>query len=140
MTSFRSPWTRIPDDEYIAKLRRSIAALDRWGYWFILLHVGLLVAATWVFSKAIPVLIGLAQPANAPFALLGFITGAVIGIAFGWQIYHILHGLNSALGGFRAERLLIKHLDAQESEPSELDQHAEQESDFKELSDRVNSW
>jgi len=140
MKLFRSPWTRVPDDEYIAKLRRSIAWWDRWRFWMILFHVGLLVAATWVFSRVIPVLIGFAQPANVPFVLLGFVTGTVVGIGFGWIIYGILHGLISALGGFRAERLLLKHLDAQDSEQSESDQHAEQESDFKELHERVRTW
>ena len=140
MKLFRSPWTRIPDDEYIAKLRRSIALWERWRFWLILFHVGLLVAATWVFSKVIPVLMGLVQPANAPIVLLGFVTGTVIGLAFGCLIFGILHGLMSALTGFRAEKLLLKHLDAQDSKQSEPDQQPEPESEFKDLHERVNSW
>jgi hypothetical protein len=140
MKLLRSPWTRVPDDEYIAKLRRSIALLDRWRFQLILFHVGLLVVAFWVFSKVIPVLIAVAQPDNAPLALLGFVTGTVFGIGFGWMIYGIFHGLISMLGGFRAERLLLKLLDDQDSEQCESERHVQQESDFEELHERVSGW
>ena len=140
MKLFRSPWTRVPDDDYIATLRRSIAWLDRWRFWLTLFYVGLLVFAIGVYSKAISVLVEMAQPDNAPFAILGLITGTVIGIGFGWMIYGILHGLISMLGGFRAERLLLKHLDGQDSEHGESERHVQQESDFKELHERVSGW
>lgn len=116
MKLFRHPWKRVSDDEYIARLRRSISFWDRWRFWLILFHVGLLVVATWLFSKAIPLLLGLAQPADAPFAILGFVTGAIIGITFGWTIYGIIHGLMSGLKGFRAERLLLVYYESIDSE------------------------
>jgi len=42
--------------------------------------------------------------------------------------------------GFRVERLLLTHLDTQDSKQSESDQHVEQESDFQGLYERVSSW
>jgi hypothetical protein len=53
MKLFRFPWSRVPDDEYIARLRRSIALWDRWRLRLLLLHVALLAAAIWVFTNAI---------------------------------------------------------------------------------------
>lgn len=134
------PWTSVSDDEHIAKLRRSITLWDRWRFWLILFHVGLLIAAIWVFSKAIPLLIELAQPANAPFALLGFITGTIVGLAFGWIFHGIIHGLLFAVGGFRSQRLLLKHYDALNSPPCEADQPPETDIEFKDLQQRISPW
>ena len=122
-------WTRIPDDVYVANLRRSLAQWDRWRLGLIPFHVGLIVTVTWVFFRAIPVLLmGLVQPANAPLALLGFVTGTVMGMIYGWIIYGLLHALNSALGGFRTERLLLEHLDAHDLQQCEVEQQRDNNS------------
>jgi hypothetical protein len=140
MKLFRSPWTRVPDDEYIAKLRHWIEWWDRWRFWMILLYFGLLVVGIWVYSEVIRVLLGFAQQGNAPFILGGLVSGTVIGIGFGWMIHGLLDGMMSALGGFRAERLLLKLLDAHESEYPDPDQTPEELSESQELRERVNSW
>lgn len=112
MKRFRWPWMSTPDDEYLANVRQSIRSWDRWKFWFVLFHVVLLITATWIFSNVIPLLAAVVQPNGVPFAVLGFVTGTVLEIVFGWIIYGILHGLMTVLTGMRAERMLVKLLDA----------------------------
>ncbi len=113
MRHLRWPWARISDEEYIAGLRRSFRGWDRWQFWGILCHVALLIAALWLFSRIIPMIL------NAPAVGLGFATGTIIGIVFGWFIHGIVQSLAGMINGFRAERLLLSLLDAMDSEPPE---------------------
>jgi hypothetical protein len=113
MRRLRWPWGRTSDEEYIAQLRRSFRWWDRWKFWIILLHAGLLVLGLWVFSRIIPLIL------NAPVVVLGFATGTIIGIVFSWTIYGIVNSLGGMIHGFRAERLLLALLDATDSETSE---------------------
>lgn len=107
------PWGRTSDEEYIAQLRRSFRKWERWRFWMILFHVGLLVFGLWVFSRVIPLIL------NAPGVALGFATGTIIGIVFSWTIYGIVNSLTRMIHGFRAERLLLALVDAVAPEPSE---------------------
>lgn len=129
MKLFRSLWTSMPDDEYILRLRRDITFVDRYRFWLVLFQIALLVTVIWVFSGIVPVLLRFAQPANAPAVFMGFIAGTALGLAFGGMIYGILHGLMSALGGLRAERLLIKLLDAQSADELEIQDDGDQDYD-----------
>ena len=135
MKLYRSPWTHIPDDEYVARLRRSVALWDRWRPWLFLMYLVLIAAATWLLTKAVRLLLALAQPGDAPLPLLGFIAGAVMGLAFGWMIHHALFGLVSTLRGFRSERMLLDHYrphDAQQAEQDDLLESADQSGGFRE--------
>jgi hypothetical protein len=138
MNFLRVLWAPVPDDEYIARLRRSIRSLDRWRFWLILFYVVLLVAAISLLSKAIPLLIGLGQPGDVPFALLGFVTGAMFGLGFGWMFYGLVQGLISMLGGFRSERLLLKYHDAVNSPEFEAYQPPVPGNPFKDVHQRAN--
>lgn len=111
MTLFRKSKWRLTDDEFVARIRQTIALWDRWRTWMILLHVGLLAAAVLVFSNAMPMVVQVVQPANAPWALLGFILGATFGWALVGVVFGLIHGLTLAFSGFRTERLLIKFYD-----------------------------
>lgn len=137
MKLFRSLWTRMPDDEYILRLRREIAFIDRHRLWLVLFQIALLVTVIWVFSGIVPVLLRFAQPANAPAVFMGFIAGTALGLAFGGMSYGILHGLGSALGGLRAERLLIKLLDALSADELETHNEADRGYDFEGPQDRT---
>lgn len=134
------PRKRVPDDEYIAVLRRSIALWDRWRYWLILIHVAMLVAAIWLLTTAIPLIIGLVQPANAPIAMMGFIFGIVLGLSLGGILQHIFHGLVLSLGGFRSERLLVKHHDALNSLLSRGDRPPEPDTEIADCRKRIDVW
>lgn len=138
MKLFRSPWTRMPDDEYILRLRREIAFVDRNRIWLVLFQIALLVTVIWVFSGIVPVLLRFAQPANAPAVFMGFVAGTGLGLSFGFIIHGILHGLISALlGGFRAERLLVQLLDAQYVGESDAQEDDHQDDGFEEPQDRT---
>jgi uncharacterized membrane protein len=128
----------MPDDEYILRLRREIAFVDRNRIWLVLFQIALLAIVIWVFSQVVPVLLRFAQPVNAPAVFMGFIAGTGLGLSFGFMIHGILHGLISALsGGFRAERLLVQLLDSQYADESETQKDADRDYDFEEPQDRT---
>lgn len=121
MKPYGISWGQLTDDEFVEKLRRRITLFDRWRPWFICVSLAVLAATIWVFIKVISLLIGLVQPANAAFPMMGFALGTVAGLSFGFTIAKLLHGLIFAFGGFRAERLLLKHYVAIGSELSTLE-------------------
>ena len=134
MKLFRAPWKRLPDEEFIEQLRRSMKLWDRGRFWLFLLFVVLLVILSWLLSQYIPLMLKLAGPANAPGAVMGFVVGTVAGSSFAWMFYSVLHGLTSALSGFRAERMLLEYVDAHGLEP---EQQQDQEAEPDEFRDPV---
>lgn len=137
MKLFRLPSKRVTDDEYIAALRRWVATWDRWSDWLVLFQIFLLVAAICVFSMFIP-LLNMLVPNNAPLAMLGFAAGTAIGLAFGWIVSGIIHNLLPMVGGFRAERLLLKYYETRNDKEDEGDHRSELGTGFRELHERVN--
>ena len=107
---FQPPWARGSDDEYIIRLRRSMASLDRHRKWYVATYALLILTVGWIYAKVVEVIFD-AVP-NIPFALGGFVMGAVIGLSCGWMISAMLHAMSSSVSGFRSERLLLKYHDA----------------------------
>ncbi len=140
MKPFRLPWIWVSDDEYIARLRRSIPLWDRWRPWFIVFGLGALGGIIWLVSESVQLLLQLVPPANAPFALQGFVTGALLGFMVGALIHRVVHFLVWMAFGQRAERLLLKYLDSQNSGHSESQEHAFDGSGFQDLHDRLRHW
>jgi hypothetical protein len=138
MKIFRWPWTRMSDEEYIARLRRLMPWLERWRFWLILFHGALLALALWLFERVSRVLFGLAQPAEVGFQVAGLAIGAFFGMMFGWFIYGILNSLIGLIHGLRAERLLLDLLDAVRSEDSEGKPAADAEIGDEEPTEDVN--
>ena len=107
---FRSPDDRLTDAEYVAKLRQSLETWERWKYWILLPHVGLLLAAIYVSVWAFLAVLNIPQQFNVA-GIMGF----VVGIMFGWitsmLVHKALHGLVSILKPWRTERILFKLID-----------------------------
>ncbi len=116
MKLFQSPSARESDDEHIASLRCTIERCDRWRIGLVLANVGMLAGLIWAFVRVVPLVVEVAQPANAPIAAVGFVTGGILGFAFGAMAYGIIRSLIVSLGGFRTERLLLKFYDARDSQ------------------------
>ena len=107
----RLPWQHITDDELIANIRKSIRFLDRFRLWWILLNVGTLVLGILTFTEAFNLVVRLVG-GNANPAMLGFSTGAIIGLSASIMVHQILHNLLYAVSNFRSERLLLRYHDA----------------------------
>lgn len=104
------PWTPVSDEEYIERVRSSIARWDRLRIWLLFLYGAGLVAVVWALVYGIAAIWGIV-PGNAGLPLLGFAVGTVIGYMFGWVLSHLLDGIVHGLSGFRNERLLLRYYD-----------------------------
>jgi len=127
---------RLPDDKYVAKLRRTIAWWDRWRYWMILLHVILLACVSWMTVRLSQTLLELAEPEDVPFTIVGLLLGAVVGFSFGWMFYGLLQGLVTAISGFRSERLLLQYYDSANAQSTEDNDPRECKNEPDETNDR----
>jgi hypothetical protein len=110
MPPFRFPWTPVPEEELIDRLRRTLAFWDRWRYWSIVAHIGLLAAVLSLYVLGGQVFMRLGQ--NGNLALLGFAAGALMGMVLGWATAGIIHGLIFSIAGFQSERLLLRYYDS----------------------------
>jgi hypothetical protein len=103
------PRKPVSDDEYVVKLRRSVATFDKWRWWLAAPHaIGLAVIIVLGF-QGVSVLLQLVGPANGPLALQGFEVGAIMGMSLGWLAHHCVWGIISIVGGLKSERLLLKY-------------------------------
>lgn len=105
---------RKSDDEFIAGIRQTIEAWDRWRYGRILLSVSLVAAWIWVLSLSIRLFLKLDQHEES-ITLSSGIIGMMIGFAVGFIGSCIMSQLVICLTKFRSERLLLKYYDAQHS-------------------------
>lgn len=72
--------------------------------------------------------------------MLGFAAGTAIGLAFGWIISGIIHNLLSMVGGFRAQRRLLKYYETRNDKEDEGDQRSESETRFRGLHEHANLY
>lgn len=106
----RLPWTHVPDAEYIASIRSLVGFLGHLRPWWIVLNLGMLAALIWIARDGVGLIVGFVNPPQ--WAVLGFSTGAAVGLFFGFTFHEIVRNLIFALGNFRSERLLIRYYDA----------------------------
>lgn len=118
MSRLRFPWTPVPDDEYIDGLRRIMRFWNRWRYFFLVANIGLVIAILFLVDRGLEFLMDMAlPPGNAPFnwPLVGFVSGAMLGMAIGWFFLHAIHQLIDSIDGLKSQRLLLKYYDAYEA-------------------------
>ena len=128
MKQLRLPWQHIPDDQFITNIRKSIRFLDRFRMYWILFNVGFLVLACWTFAEAFRLVVGFGGGNPNP-AILGFSTGATIGLSASCIIHQILHNLIYAFANARSERLLLRYYDAfKDDQSNEYEVHDHDES------------
>ncbi len=104
--------SKISDEEFIERLRVTVATWDRLRrrllVFYLLLAVvivGLIVAACLVLTNLMRMGI---QGQNA-----GFVLGFIFGLMLGGLTFKVVFGLvDSISGGYRSERLLIRYYDA----------------------------
>jgi len=87
----RFPWTPVSDEEYIAEVRRWVSLWGRLRLWLLVLNFMLLAGVVWLATQGLLMLSGLV-PGNAALPLLGFASGAGIGLLIGWIFHAVIHG------------------------------------------------
>lgn len=125
----------LSDEEYIAKVRRSVERWDRWRFWMILLYGGALGAITWFITDVVA---RLAQ--FGPLAGPGMALGATVGYLVGWQFATLAHNFFSTFRVLRAERLLIEYYDAVNSQDLADDVFDETDSESADARVNVKQW
>lgn len=108
----RFPKRPVSDDEYIRRLRRSIALWDRYRVWFMLLFASVLSAYICLLIWGFRVFLQLGGNANMPLAVLQFFTGVLFGFVFSWPALGAVHQMISGFRDMRIERLVLKYHDA----------------------------
>jgi hypothetical protein len=104
--------SNISDEEFIERLRTSLATWDRLRRRLFVIYVlsgvvivGLLIAVCLLLANLLR--LGM-QGQNAGFAL-----GVILGLLLGELAFKVVYGLVDSLsGGYRSERLLIRYYDA----------------------------
>jgi hypothetical protein len=109
---FRIPWQPVGDAQYVESMRQAIARWDRYRPLLLVSYVVLLGLFAWSVTRGVNFLVGLAQPANAPWPLFGFVAGTILGVVVGWLFHFVIFSMSRGLAGFRTERLLVKYHDA----------------------------
>ena len=124
-------WSRSTDLEYVARIRRSVELWDRYRVALVGLSVALLGAAVWILPKGIQLLIGLIG-GNAGPRLVGFATGAFLGLAAGHILHSTVNLLIMGLAGFRTERLLLQYYDEDHGyDPEPVESSAEPSNSYQ---------
>ena len=111
--------TKNSDEEYIAKIRRTVEWYDRWRNWLIALYTGLLIGTFAMAAFFVRGLVGVAPLINAQAVQIGLVLGMVLGSSMGIHLHSLGFALVNAVSGWRSERLLLKCLDALGYEPGE---------------------
>lgn len=108
-------WFRASDEEYIERVRRGIAAYDRWRRLLLAFYalaaivlVGFLVL--W-FGSWQGQMQQLSHSEN-PYVGLGFLIGLAVGTMSGIMVIAVINVLGNLLFGLRGERLMIRYHDA----------------------------
>ena len=107
--------SRLSDEEYIEKVRKSLLFWERFRYWAFPVQLGILLMCLLLRGWGLHVLLGFMAgpgPAGVPQGIWqGFTFGAVIGSVFAFMFGKIMHGFTDLRPGFRTERLLLEYHD-----------------------------
>lgn len=103
----RTPQT---DDDYIARLRRTVVLVDRWRPWLRAFYGVLLILLIGLVAMSIQAVRFFMQPGNN-LPIFGFGFGLFLGISQGVLIIKIAHGFVTPFSSLRTERLLIHYYD-----------------------------
>ena len=104
---------KISDEDYVARIAKSLQLWDRWRWLAILFHLAILVAVIW-FGFSVVVLVqklqGMWGNQNQNALPEGVVLiGIILGLKVGFFLHTSLMGIINALAGFRSERLLVEY-------------------------------
>ncbi|TWT29128.1 hypothetical protein KOR42_55830 [Thalassoglobus neptunius] len=101
------------DEEYVAKIAKSLQRWDRWRWCAVLFYVAFLGAVIWLGFRTVATVRffhGMWGNQNqAPLAEEIVAVGVILGLNVGFLFHSSLMGLATAFTGFRNERLLVKY-------------------------------
>ncbi|MGH7174158.1 MAG: hypothetical protein ACRELF_05675 [Gemmataceae bacterium] len=102
----------VTDEEHVRRVRRAVAAYDRWRRRFLAFYVGLAIAYVGLLVAVAVLLQKLKQLGNPQGLAPGFLVGLALGAMTAGLAAKIVHGLLAALMPLRTERLLLQCYDA----------------------------
>jgi nitrate reductase NapE component len=103
--------SRLSDEEYIEKIRKSVLFWDRFRCWATPVLLVILAAFLWFCVWVVQILAG-PGPAGVPQGMWqGFSFGAVTGLFLAFMFGKITHGFITLRPGLRTERLLLEYHD-----------------------------
>ena len=114
------------DEEYVAKIAKSLQWWDRWRWLAVALHLAILGAVIW-FGFSVVTLVrnfqdmwGNQNPNVLPEGVV--LIGIILGLKVGFFLHSSVMGVITAVAGFRTERLLVQYfnrLQADTTDPGE---------------------
>jgi len=103
------------DEEYVAKIAKSLRGWQRWRWLAVLFHTVMLGGIVWLGFNVVDLVRGFQGmlPNQDPSAMLDVVVplGILLGLKVGFLLQASMMGIISALTGFRTERLLIQYRD-----------------------------
>jgi hypothetical protein len=104
---------RLPDAEYIERVRKSVRWWDRWRWAGVALYLVIIATIIWLAFRLVDLLRALQAPVllqNAQIEAIVLI-GIIAGLHLGFIAHSAIWGVIQALAGLRNERLLIQYHD-----------------------------
>jgi len=102
---------RTSDEEYVARIAKSLQWWDRWRSVAILFHVAVVAGVVWLGFSAVDLIKkfqGMLGNQNV-MAEETVIIGIMLGLTVGIHLQKSVLGVIDALAGLRTERLLVQH-------------------------------
>lgn len=111
------------DEEYVAKIAKSLQWWDRWRWLAVLFHLAILGAVIW-FGLSVVALVqtlqgmwGNQNPNVLPEEVV--LIGIILGLKVGFFLHSSLMGVINAVAGFRSERLLVQYFNKLQAETTD---------------------
>lgn len=108
-------WMRMPEDEFIAGMRKNVTLWDRWRWLMILALAMMLAFGVWIIPATLDGIPKMVEPDEESFVFFWIKIGVLLGFLIGFYINYVFFALILYLTGFRSERLLLKYYDEQHS-------------------------
>ena len=97
------------DEEYVAKIAKSLQWWDRWRWLAVLFHLAILGAIIWFGFSAVALVQNLQNMWGNQLPEEVVLIGIILGLKVGFSFHFSLMGVINALAGFRSERLLVQY-------------------------------